>query len=578
MKLGEGAIIKMSKRPLNTEGDGLAQIYRFQSNGKVFVGKFCTAPVEGDGGSPSSDSRSSDDSATKRANLKMLQTEWAFYKAIGRHKNIAIAHGMATHPLGGEDQPVLLMEFVDGINGDDLRLGMQAGLENGHISYLEFCGMEALVGRETLTAIAHWTSENIVHCDLKSQNVMIDKMGNVKIIDFGLARRVGTRGLGSVNYKAPEQFASQCELDNAEKTGLADAKAPEQFANQTKLDETEEFESQQRVGRKTDPFAVGVSTLAVFGGHSYGFLDAPLFFKLNSYLTELKPSPDMGEEDLRYVADGALGSLEAYLTPFLTGLNDRLQGEPLSPEEVEIWSKEFENQCQVWLEQYTTICLTDRVSSSKSALEASTKHGIFADLVESFKESIQQPGVPYSNLPSEMRPPNTGLIIDGEIRKDKFGKIIRRRGVFAAKTAVTEFIDLTMKKRCTAEEALAHRFIADSVVEEARAAELLKMVVAKTRDGSIFQPKVSVNPSTKIRGIAVKGGRDQSKVEERSGAGVSLTEKKVLLHKHFIKRPARWGVGTFRDRVNLFDLLERAKAEASQSTPKRNNPKPKDHR
>ncbi len=57
----------------------------------------------------------------------------------------------------------------------------------------------------------------IVHCDVKSQNILIDTKGVAKITDFGIARAFGQQAnssqeknvLGSVYYLSPEQAAGQ---------------------------------------------------------------------------------------------------------------------------------------------------------------------------------------------------------------------------------------------------------------------------------------------------------------------------------------------------------------------------------
>ncbi len=64
-----------------------------------------------------------------------------------------------------------------------------------------------------LGALDHAHRNGIVHRDIKPQNILIDREGNVKVADFGIARvvnsasgtKVGGNVMGSVHYFSPEQ-------------------------------------------------------------------------------------------------------------------------------------------------------------------------------------------------------------------------------------------------------------------------------------------------------------------------------------------------------------------------------------
>lgn len=65
-----------------------------------------------------------------------------------------------------------------------------------------------------LSGLQHAHQNNIIHRDIKPQNILIDKEGHVKVSDFGIARIASTftlartdTVLGSVHYASPEQMA-----------------------------------------------------------------------------------------------------------------------------------------------------------------------------------------------------------------------------------------------------------------------------------------------------------------------------------------------------------------------------------
>jgi len=97
-----------------------------------------------------------------------------------RHKNVC---GM--FDLGEtEGAHFITMEYV---SGEDLKTMI-------HMSGMLGLGTMLSVGKQVCDGLAEAHSLGVVHRDLKPTNIMIDKGGNVKIMDFGIARSMRERG------------------------------------------------------------------------------------------------------------------------------------------------------------------------------------------------------------------------------------------------------------------------------------------------------------------------------------------------------------------------------------------------
>jgi predicted Ser/Thr protein kinase len=75
------------------------------------------------------------------------------------------------------------------------------------------------LARQISEGMAEAHAHGVIHRDLKPQNVMIDREGNARIMDFGIASSLGTRGLtgtgaiiGTPEYMSPEQAEAR-EVD-----------------------------------------------------------------------------------------------------------------------------------------------------------------------------------------------------------------------------------------------------------------------------------------------------------------------------------------------------------------------------
>jgi serine/threonine protein kinase len=138
--------------------------------------------------------------ASDQAMMDRFKNELLYARKI-THKNVCRVHEF--NRIGGI--AYTSMEFVE---GESLRsvLNRFGGLplrKANHVA-LQIC-----------SGLAEAHAQGIVHRDLKPENVMIDGQGNVKIMDFGIARSMeaGTRLTGSIvgtpAYMAPEQVAGK---------------------------------------------------------------------------------------------------------------------------------------------------------------------------------------------------------------------------------------------------------------------------------------------------------------------------------------------------------------------------------
>lgn len=119
----------------------------------------------------------------------------------------AIQHGNIVHVydyLRDEESAYIVMEYVDGIDLFDL-LG-----ETGPLP----ADVASVIGLQLTEALEYAHYRGIVHRDIKPSNVLISRTGEVKVMDFGIARdaervdltQVGM-SLGTPAYMSPEQIA-----------------------------------------------------------------------------------------------------------------------------------------------------------------------------------------------------------------------------------------------------------------------------------------------------------------------------------------------------------------------------------
>lgn len=142
--------------------------------------------------------------------LKMLRPELADDPAIAErfknelllarkitHKNVCRIHEFGR----AGDAAYISMEYVE---GETLRALMQ---RRGALPVDE----AVAIVRQLCAGLGEAHEQGVVHRDLKPENVMVDVNGNVKVMDFGIARSMDTRTnltvgwVGTPAYMSPEQ-------------------------------------------------------------------------------------------------------------------------------------------------------------------------------------------------------------------------------------------------------------------------------------------------------------------------------------------------------------------------------------
>lgn len=122
------------------------------------------------------------------------------------HPNIVSIYDVGMETVGDEDVYYIVMEYIDGKTLKELIKEEGMLSQNQALNYLIQIA-EAL-------KIAH--NKNIIHRDIKSQNIMVTRDNRVKVTDFGIARMAGNATvtvtnavMGSVHYFSPEQARGQ---------------------------------------------------------------------------------------------------------------------------------------------------------------------------------------------------------------------------------------------------------------------------------------------------------------------------------------------------------------------------------
>jgi serine/threonine protein kinase len=135
--------------------------------------------------------------ATDKKTIDRFRNELKIARKI-RHKNVC-----AMFDLGDEKgRHYITMEYVPGEDLSSLIRKLEQLSERQTI----------FIAQQICNGLVEAYNLGIVHRDLKPQNIMIDKDGNARIMDFGIARLIESKGMtgagimiGTPEYMSPEQ-------------------------------------------------------------------------------------------------------------------------------------------------------------------------------------------------------------------------------------------------------------------------------------------------------------------------------------------------------------------------------------
>ncbi len=152
--------------------------------------------------------------------LKQFQAE-ARAIATLNHINIVQAYNFESEG----DRFYIVMEYVDGQSLEKRVLKEGPLPINDVVSYL----------RQSAKALRHAHQRNMIHCDIKPDNLLLNQDGQIKILDMGIAKLNDPKKKGQVQETEPASD-SQAKKDESHILGTVDYLAPEMASGEVEAD------------------------------------------------------------------------------------------------------------------------------------------------------------------------------------------------------------------------------------------------------------------------------------------------------------------------------------------------------
>ena len=123
-------------------------------------------------------------------------TETDVLKMLQKSKNVV----KYIDTIENENNTYIVMEWIHGMNLKEYIKQLKKPLEEKQVR---------IMAKQLMDALLACNNANMIYGDVKLENIMIDPFGNIKLIDFGCTRMIGTvynSYIGTPVYFSPEMF------------------------------------------------------------------------------------------------------------------------------------------------------------------------------------------------------------------------------------------------------------------------------------------------------------------------------------------------------------------------------------
>lgn len=165
------------------------------------------------------------------------------------HPNIVPVHELG---LEGDSVPFFTMKLVEGSTLDAMVKAMPPGpIAHGRLLDL----VDAVIKVSDALSFAH--SRGVIHCDLKPSNVMLGEFGQVYLMDWGIARRLGEPIVEPTRASEPAEGGRARTGVGGKPTGSNAISAGALVGTPTHMAPEQALGALERLDERTDVFALG---------------------------------------------------------------------------------------------------------------------------------------------------------------------------------------------------------------------------------------------------------------------------------------------------------------------------------